>query len=469
MQVPIVVSRASDTPLHRQIYEEWRRGILAGRFRGGERIPSSRELAGMLAVSRATVTAAYDQLTAEGYLQSEHGSGTFVARDLPDESLRPPARKAAPIADEPRVGLSRYARRLEAPFQRPRGVPGVITLSLGATDFDHFPWRLWRRLLLRHLRQPTPGVYGDANVTGDERLRVEIARYVTRARAVRCAPEQVVVVNGSQQALDLCARVLLDAGDTVALENPGYHGARQLFAAHGARVHPVRVTDAGISVRHLPAGARLVYVTPSHQFPLGMSMSLARRLELLEWARTRGAVVIEDDYDSEYRYSGAPLPALQGLARGVPVIYVGTFSNVLFPGLRIGYLVVPPALVEPFTRAKWHADRHTALLEQAALADFLHEGHLERHVRRMRRIYKRRREVLVDALFRRFGGRVQVTGDEAGMHLVVRFTGRGPSTGHGASLASTAPYYVSGAPANEYIIRFSALSERAIAEGVRRL
>jgi GntR family transcriptional regulator/MocR family aminotransferase len=232
------------------------------------------------------------------------------------------------------------------------------------------------------------------------------------------------------------------------------------------------VTADGIAVRDLPERARLVYVTPSHQFPTGVSMSLARRLELLDWARRRRVAIIEDDYDSEYRYSGAPLPALQGLAGAVPVIYVGTFSNVMFPGLRIGYLIVPPSLVEPFARAKWHADRHTTLLEQAALADFLHDGHLERHVRRMRRLYKRRRDTLIDALEAHFGDGVEVTGDAAGLHVVVRFRSNsvaGSARRNGVQLASTSPYYLSHAPANEYILRFAAVGERALREGVKRL
>jgi GntR family transcriptional regulator / MocR family aminotransferase len=469
----IVLDRDSSVPLHRQLYDEWRRGILGGRFAPGERVPSTRDLASALGVSRTTVTAAYDQLTAEGYLQSERGSGTFVARDLPDDALGPGHAANREVDAARAVRLSKYGKRLEPVVRRTARKPGIIDLSQSIPEVDLFPFRLWRRLMLRHLRQPNPAVFAYAeHEGGHEALRREIARYVKRSRAVRCTAEQVIVVNGSQQALDLCARVLVDPGDEVALEHPGYPGARQLFAAHGAHVRAVRVTAEGISVRDLPAAARIVYVTPSHQFPTGVSMSLARRLELLDWARPHHVAIIEDDYDSEYRYQGAPLPALQGLAGDVPVIYVGTFSNVMFPGLRIGYIVVPSGLVEPFARAKWHADRHTTLLEQAALADFLHDGHLERHVRRMRRLYKRRREVLMEALGRHFGDQVEVLGDEAGMHVVVRFASTGlaaRASRNQVHLASTTPYYVSGAPGNEYIIRFSAVGERAIREGVRRL
>jgi GntR family transcriptional regulator/MocR family aminotransferase len=291
-------------------------------------------------------------------------------------------------------------------------------------------------------------------------------------RAVRCAPEQVIVVNGSQQALDLCVRLLLDPGDEVALEDPGYMGAHRILAAHGARLVPARIDSDGIRIGELGKKARLVYVTPSHQFPTGVSMSLARRLELLEWARQRGAVLIEDDYDSEYRYSGPPLPAMQGMANGAGVIYIGTFSKVMFPGLRVGYVIVPRQLVKPFTRAKWLADRNTPILDQAALAGFLSEGHLERHIRRMRRIYGRRREVLIETLHRHFGERARVFGDAAGMHLMVRFEDPGVlarASRNNVHLARSGAYYLGEPPAGEYVFVFSRIGERTIREGVKRL
>jgi len=472
MRVPIVVDRRGPAPLHRQIYEEWRRGILSTRFAPGDRLPSTRDLAAMLGISRTTATAAYDQLMAEGYIESERGSGTFVSRDLPDVHPRM-TRAADDSSARSPVRLSKYGTRLEPASVRPTPAAGIIHLSNPVPDVADFPFPIWRRLLARQLRRVAPATldYG-SHGAGHDGLRQAIASYLARSRAVRCTPDQVVIVNGSQQALDVCARVLIDAGDDVAIEDPAYLGARQLFAAHGARLRPVPVLTDGLSVAALPGKARLVYVTPSHQFPLGVSMTLARRLELIAWARTRGAVIIEDDYDSEYRYDGAPLPALQGLTASVPVIYVGTFSNVMFPGLRLGYLVLPPDLVEPFTRAKWHADRHSATLEQAALADFIREGHLERHIRRMRRRYKRRREILVDALTRHFGRRVAILGDAAGMHLVVRFASPRPfaqARRNGVEMTSTAPCYVGAPPPAEFLIRFSALSERAIREAITRL
>ena len=473
MRVPILIDRTAPAPIHRQIYDEWRQAVLSGRLRPGERVPSTREFAVALTVSRATVTAAYDQLSAEGYLLSVQGSGTFVCAELPDDLLRPGGTPRPRRDEQPAVRVSAYGSRLRADFWRSDDEPGVIDLSRGGPDLGHFPVGLWRRVVARHLRFATSAGFDyGRQVAGYEPLRREVASYLARSRAVRCSPEQVIVVNGSQQALDLTARVLLDVGDEVAIENPGYTGARHLFAAHGARLAPVRVTASGIAVEDLKPSTRLVYLTPSHQFPTGVSLPLARRLDLVEWARPHGAVIVEDDYDSEYRYAGAPLPSLQSLADGVPVVYVGTFSNVMFPGLRVGYVVVPPDLVAPFTRAKWLSDRQTPVLEQAALADFLLEGHLERHIRRMRRLYKRRYDVLIEALASGFGGRAAVRGDAAGMHVLVAFDRDGMvarAARHGVRLMSSAPYYLSGAPRNEVVMGFSAVGERTIRKGVKRL
>jgi len=470
---PPAVDRRSHTPLHQQIYEHWRDGVLSGRFRPGERVRSTRELAEILSLSRITVTAAYDQLIAEGYLESKRGSGTFVCRELPDQRPRSIRPSALPGYVASPVRLSHYGRRLPPQVPSPPIPPGFINLSRVGPDFDAFPFRVWRRLMTRHMRRQAPGFFDRSpRAAGFAPLREEIARYVARARAVDCTAEQVLVVNGSQQAIDLAARVLLDAGDHVAIEEPGYPGARTLFAAHGAHVHPVRVSADGLAASSLPDGVRLVYVTPSHQFPSGVSMSLARRLELIEWARRTGAVLIEDDYDSEYRYSGPPLPAMQSLAHDVPVVYIGTFSNVMFPDLRIGYVVLPRALLTTFARAKWLSDRNTPLLEQAALADFLREGHFERHVRRTRRLYKRRRDALVESLGGAFGSSAAILGDAAGIHLLVRFASQ--SIGARAQrnrvhLASAERYYASGRAPREFIMGFSAISERAIREGIKRL
>jgi len=447
MNISFVLDRTSKVPLHRQIYDAWRAGILSGRFHGGERVSSSRAFAAAYDVARVTVTAAYDQLLAEGYFETRHGSGTFVSSELPDDVLRPIRVASSSQGVIRGIRLSRYGSRL-GEIQRLPASRRPLNLSNVGPDLSCFPFPLWRRIVSRHLRRASPAVFDQrAQPAGHEGLREAIANQLARSRAVRCSPEQVIIVSGSQQALDLCARILLDPGAEAAVEEPGYPGARQLFLAQGASLRTLPVTETGASIDGLTNRTRLVHVTPSHQFPTGVSMSLARRLALIEWARKRGAVVLEDDYDSEYRYSGPPLPAMQSLADGVSVIYIGTCSNVMFRGLRIGYLVVPGDLIAPFTAAKWLADRHTTLLEQAALADFLEEGHLERHVRRMRRLYKHRRDVLLEELHRHFGADATIRGDAAGMHMTVTFRAgsavRARALRAGVHLAGTEVYYMS--------------------------
>jgi GntR family transcriptional regulator/MocR family aminotransferase len=473
VRVSITIDLSSNVPLHRQVYEAWRHGILTGRFAGGEQVPSTRDLAATLGISRSTVTQAYEQLVAEGYLETARGAGTFVSAELPDD-----LRLAQPVAPSRNPGavsirLSRLGQRLQDDFQYPPQPADFIRFSQLTPDLDEFPLQLWHRLLNRYLRQPDRSLFDYARqADGYLPLRQQIAAYVARCRAVSCTPQQVVVLNGSQQALDFAARLLLEPGDPVAFEEPGYLGTRRVLEAYGAKLLPTPVDVEGLRVDAVDPRARLVYVTPSHQFPSGVSMSLSRRLALLEWARRRGAVIIEDDYDSEFRYQGAPLPALQGLVDDAPVIYCGSFSKVMFPGLRVGYAILPVTLVPLFRRLKWLADRHSPALEQAALADFLGEGHLERHIRRMRRLYGERRQVLVAALESHFGADVEVLGDPAGMHVMVRFAD--PEVASRAhrnkvQLLDASAYYLDRAPANAFILGFSAVGERAIREGVRRL
>jgi len=472
MRAAIAIDTDSAVPIHRQIYEAWRRGILAGRFRQGDRVPSSRELAAALKISRSTVTQAYDQLFAEGYLQTAHGSGTFVSGDLHDHAPLLPTRNQRVLPTRT-IRLSRFGSGLTQDFTYAPQPGDHILFSRWSPDIERFPLALWRKLLMRHMRTPQRDLLDYARqAQGFEPLRNEIAAYVARSRAVECTPEQVLILNGSQQALELCARVLCDPGDVAAFENPGYLGTQRIFQACGIQLAPARVDDQGIVVDDLAKRAKLIYVTPSHQFPIGVAMALSRRLELIAWARRHNSVIVEDDYDSEYRYSGPPLPSLQGLAGDVPVIYCGTFSKVMFPGLRIGYAVLPPALAAPFRRAKWLADRSTPALEQAALTDFIAEGHLERHIRRMRRLYGQRRAALVDALQGHFADRVELLGDAAGMHLAVRFADSGMferAKRNKVQLVSTRDYYLGKARSSEFIFGFSCLNEAAIREGVRRL
>ena len=469
----VAIDRSSPVPLTRQIYDFWRLGILSGRFSGGERVPSTRDLAGALDLSRGTITQAYEQLISEGYFQTTHGSGTFVCRQLPEKLLNAPAVAGRRPAHAPSAPLSAFGKRLQEDYQYPGARPGYISLSHWGPDLNLFPLQVWHRLYVRSLRGLGSSALGYAEyVRGYAPLCDEIAKYVSRSRAVTCSADQVIVVNGSQQGLDLCARLLLEPGDEVAVENPGYSGASRVFEATGARLRPVPVDREGVVCGRLGATAKVVYVTPSHQFPTGVALSLRRRLELIGWARRRRAVIIEDDYDSEYRYSGAPMPALQGLATGVPVVYCGTFSKVMFPGLRVGYLVVPRSMVAAFTRAKWLSDRHTPVHQQATLYHFMKDGHLERHIRRMRRTYERRRTTLVESLHQHFGDRASVLGEAAGMHAYVRFSDSGIAARaqrNKVQIRDVAAYFLGKAPANDYLLGFSMLSESSIREGIKRL
>jgi GntR family transcriptional regulator/MocR family aminotransferase len=309
-------------------------------------------------------------------------------------------------------------------------------------------------------------------------LREAIARYLGRSRDVRCKAGQIVIVNGSQQGLDLVARITLNAGDRAAVEDPGYLGARRAFQASGAVLQPVPLDQSGIEVDRLSRlkNIRVVYVTPSHQFPAGQVLSLTRRLELLEWAKRNNAWIIEDDYDSEYRYEGKPIPTLQGLDESSSVIYVGTFSKVLYPALRIGYVVIPEKLVPVFARAKWLTDRQTPLLEQFALADFINEGYLERHIRKTRKLYNRRRQVLVEELQKAFGKKVKIHGGNAGMHILIRFNLKLTDSEiirradeNQVNLLSARPYYLRNAPSGEFIFGYANVLESKIREGVHRL
>jgi GntR family transcriptional regulator / MocR family aminotransferase len=469
----VSIDRESSVPLTRQIYEFWRAGIVSGRFGPGERVPSTREVAVALGISRGTIAQAYEQLVSEGYFQATRGSGTFVGLELPESPVAADERgvRAESVGDSVRLSsLGEELRRISAPGRKREG---YISLAPRGPDISLFPLDLWRRLYVSALKSVgTHALDYAEHGQGYPPLREEIAKYISRTRGISCSSEEIIVVNGSQQGLDLCARLLLEPGDEVALENPCYAGARQVFEACGARLRPVRVDSEGLVCGELGDAAKLVYVTPARQFPMGVALSTRRRQELIAWTRQHRAVIMEDDYDSEFRYSGAALPALYVAASDVPVIYCGSFSKVMFPGLRLGYLVVPRSLVATFTRAKWLADRHTPVHQQAALQRFMGEGHLDRHIRRMRRIYAQRRAVLVDSLQRYFGDRAQVLGEAAGTHAYVRFDDLDVpvrAERNKVQLREAGPYFIGAPPANDYLLEFSMLSERSIREGVRRL
>ncbi|MBI3792917.1 MAG: PLP-dependent aminotransferase family protein [Gemmatimonadetes bacterium] len=397
------------------LYAALRDAILGGQLRPGGRLPATRDLAGQAGVARGTVVQVFEQLAAEGYTAGAVGRGTFVSEVLPDDLLRAAPGPAAPHASEARARrLSRFARRA-------RAFPGNSERPMRAfranqPALDLFPVALWARLASRRLRQSTARQLLGCGPNGHKALQRAVADYLRGARGVRCVPAQVVITSGTQEALDLAARLFVDAGDRVVLEEPGYTGARLAFAAHGARIAGQRVDDEGMQVpRRAGARAKLAYVTPAHQFPLGTAMSLPRRLALLEWARAEGAMIVEDDYDSEYRFAGRPVPALQGLDLHGVTCFTGSFSKVLFPSLRLGYLVVPGDLVDAAAAIKSVTTRHPPVLDQLVLADFLEGGHFARHVRRMREVYAERLGVLLGAARAELAGLLDVSPIEAGL------------------------------------------------------
>jgi GntR family transcriptional regulator/MocR family aminotransferase len=508
--------------LQQQLYTRLRDAILARRLRPGERLPPSRALATQLAVSRTTVVLVYDQLVAEGYAEARQGAGTFVSRQIPDDSLiaarRPPLRPVrgdrdagqpaglssppatggstetgAPTAVEEQAGpagLSVWGGRMAAVHGLVWGEDGRVAERYGALpydfrpgrpDWDTFPRQVWGRLTARQVRDHSIELASYGDPAGYRPLREAVAAHLGQTRGVRCTAEQVVVVNGSQQGADLLIRLVLDPGDHAALEEPGYAGAALVLRAHGMAVAGVPVDDDGLDVAALPspdapAAPRLVYVTPSHQFPTGATLSLPRRLRLLEWAARRGALIVEDDYDSDFRYSGRPLESLQGLDTHGVVAYVGSFSKALFPPLRVGFVVLPQHLVQPFVAAKWLADRQTATLDQQVLSDFIVEGHFERHLRRMRRLYQARRDTLLAAIRTHLGDTMTPGGDGAGLHLVgwlspgvdaVALSEAAAALGVAAPPLD--PYYLGTTRRPGLMLGYAALDEARIIEGVQRL
>jgi GntR family transcriptional regulator / MocR family aminotransferase len=421
--VPVIsIDRGLSMPLYRQLYAGFREAILESRLRAGQRVPSTRALAEELGISRLPVVNAFEQLVAEGYFESGIGSGTFVAKNVPGKTVPAPKGASARATSQRRRTESPESDFLVRKAQDPwLGGRGAFRVSQPAVD--RFPFPAWARLVGRHAREMrrSPASLHYGHPMGDRAFREAIATYLRTARAVRCEAEQIMVVAGSQQALDLTARVLLDRGSPVWVEEPGYLGVRDVLRLRGAEVVPVPVDGQGLEVAagiELNARARAAYVTPSHEYPLGMTMTLSRRLELLDWARRNGAWIIEDDYDSEYRYESLPIASLQGLDRDARVIYIGTFSKVLFPSLRVGYIVIPEDLVSRFAAVRAVSDDFPPLFVQSVLAEFLEAGHFARHVRRTRALYRERRSALVQAIEGELSEDLDVVGGEAGMHLV---------------------------------------------------
>ena len=473
MNLQLRLDEDSNLPLYEQVYRQLRHLILQGILPPGAKLPPTRELAQAQKIARVTATEAYGRLQAEGYVVARRGAGTFVSRDLPlhagveDETFAP--------------SFSRWGRRVLAldGERKPASPSGRLAIDFSfGRSFPHiFPYDVWRRLLARYLSTDDVMLSRYGSAAGFHPLRAAIADYLARLRGVDCQPEQVVVVNGAQQALDILARLLLNPGDGVLVETPGYSDAFTLFRVYGARLTALPVDEHGFPVEAIPATsrARLAFVTPANQFPRGGAMPLPRRLALLQWARKVGAAVVEDDYDGALRYEGQPLAALQGLDEDGRVIYLGTFSKVLFPALRLGYVVLPPSLLEPFLDAKGIVDRGAPTLTQAAVADFITEGHFERHLRRLRQAYGRRRRVLVRALEEHLPGVVDFSREPAGLHVMLYLSPDYDeeavvrrAAARGVGVYPGAPYHLQQPAPPSILLGFSGLTEAEITEGVAR-
>ncbi len=467
------LDHASPDPLFRQLYRQLRQAILDGSLSPGQRLPSSRALAGQVGIGRITAVQAYDLLKAEGFVKIRPGAGTFVSKSITHPTPVGTQEQFVPHFSSwgqhvlANASLERVERhRLEIDFGFGRSFPHI------------FPYSTWRRLLARYLSTDDVMLSRYGSPEGFFPLRSALANYLVEQRGVQCTPGQVIIVSGAQQALDILARLLITAGDQVIVETPGYRDAFTLFQAHGATLIPKPVDDNGLPVADLPENrqARMVFVTPSHQFPRGGTLPLERRLALLDWARRQEALIIEDDYDSELRYDGHPLSALQGLDDGGHVIYLGTFSKVLFPALRLGYVVLPPALVQPFSRSLALVDRGAPTLTQAAVADFIAEGHFESHLRRLRAAYGERRRALVEALENMLPGDTTFSRVPAGLHIMLYLNPQCDeaqvirrAVAANVGVYPGAPYHLQKPAPPSILLGYSGLNIPQIEEGVRRL
>ncbi|MNF40425.1 HTH-type transcriptional regulatory protein GabR [compost metagenome] len=419
----IELDRASSIPLYRQLYLQIRKQILSGRIQGGVRLPSTRTLSKELQLSRISILNAFDQLIAEGFLTSRTGAGTYVGHEWENRGIDDDEHKRQPprLSDLSQSMLSLRSDHFRGVSYADWATGSPTSFLPSHSAYDAFPQSVWKRLLNRHLHKPTKAMLGYGELQGLLALREAIAEYVFDARGIDCTADQVVIVSGAQQAFNLLGMLLLNPQDSFWMEDPGHIAARIALQAQGGRVVPLRIDEQGIDVRQglaLCPDARLVFTTPSRQHPLGVTMSYGRRQELIDWAAQNQSWIIEDDCDSEFRYNGRPLPALYAMDQWARVIYAGTFSKVLFPSLRLGYVILPNALIEPFCTLRAVMDRSPPTLLQAATADFMREGHFLGHIRRMRALYQARQQALVEQLQKRLGSFFRITPVEAGMHLI---------------------------------------------------
>lgn len=476
----IVLLPGLSGPLYRQVFETLRRAISEGALAPGQKLQATRELARSLVVSRNTVNAAYDMLQAEGYVVARQGAGYFVTDVVPEQletgAGRPrvawygdPARQTSRGLSQRGEVLARASRpvsRLDNPaFQR--GLPAL----------DHFPVKAWQQHIDRYCRDPGSSLMRYQDEGGHRKLKEALTEYLTLARGVRCDPSHVIIVSGGQAALDLVTRMLVDIDETVAIEDPGYLGARDALESAGARLAPVPADQDGIDVERLSqTDAHLVYVTPSYQFPSGVTMSAARRMALLHWASERDAFVIEDDYDSEFRYGGRPLTCLQGIDTEQRVIYVGTFSKVMFPALRLGYVVAPPQLATALQSALRKTGQDAPMLLQAAMADFIRSGQFGSHIRRMRALYGRRQQLFVRLAHKHLGGLLSVSATDAGMQLATYFQCpidkrvlRAEAAAVGIDVVALSEYYLGECPRDGLFLGYSGIPETEMEKNILRL
>jgi len=477
---PVAMDSGSDTPMYQQLSDWFRRAISSGQLRPGQRVPSTRSLANELGISRIPVLGAYEQLQAEGFLETFTGAGTCVARAIPSDMTMERKRqiRVEPIAS--RDGSRRTSRRA-ALLRQPEAtwLANMGAFRVGLPALDAFPSTRWSKLVSRHARHLSPETMGYGDPMGHPPLREAIAEYLGAARAVRCDASQVIITTGSQQSLQICAHVLLDPGERVWMEDPGYPGAHQALRTAGAELVPVPVDAEGIDVTHgarVGGDARAVYISPSHQFPLGMAMSAPRRMQLLRWAARNDAWIIEDDYDSEYRFGSRPLSSLQGTDTNERVIYLGTFSKVMFPALRLGYLVVPKDLVADFYAGRDAIDTFSSMLYQSVMTEFIRDGHFARHIRAMRTLYMEKRAAVLDAIRRYLGDRLEVIGTEAGMQLAgylpegvddVAISRKAATVG--VSVRPLTPCYIGEPGRGGLILGYGGATLEQIEEGVRKL
>ena len=478
--VELRLSRAQ--PIYLQISEWYRAAIASGLLRPGQRVPSTRAFADELKISRISVLSAYEQLASEGYFETFVGAGTYVARSIPDEALRPATtigRKPSPCDsdDDTSAMVSRYAPSQNALAWTWLQNLGAFRVGLPAVD--QFPHAIWSKMVNRHARHPPKEMMTYGDPLGYMPFREAIAEYLSTSRAVRCDASRILVTTGSQTALQLCANVLIDAKQSTWMEEPGYFGAQKVLLAAGARIIPVPVDQEGLDVAkgmRLARKARSAFITPSHQFPLGTVMSAARRMQLLNWAAENHAWIIEDDYDSEFRFEGRPLASLQGLDVNNRVIYVGTLSKSMLPALRLGYMVIPKTLTSAFHGARVTLGDRPPALYQAVMTDFIREGHFARHIRRMRMLYARRRQALMDAAHVHLRNKFEIIGAAAGLQLAgflppgtddVEVSNKAARMG--ISVMPLSPYYLDSSAKSGLVLGYGCVNEEGIREGVRKL